>query len=145
MLKPKSYITLKKVISLLQRAIDAEGSQLAFAKKHGFNPGFISNIMAKLRKPSEKVLAAIGIVPVENIFYRQITTTGKPGKIVDQEKILKLIRDKIDKTGSQAALAKEIAVTPSYICNVMTGIRPPSKKMLGAVGYEKVETYKVAD
>jgi hypothetical protein len=49
------------VLSHLDKAIKKAGSQSAFAKVAGISPQFLSDILARRREPSDKVLEALGL------------------------------------------------------------------------------------
>ncbi len=48
-------------IEEIRKAIKKAGTQTAFARSAGISPQFLSDILAKRREPSDKVLEAIGV------------------------------------------------------------------------------------
>jgi len=54
-----------------------------------------------------------------------------------------VIADRCD--GSQQRFAKENGFSPAYLSDVLTGRREPGKKILEAVGVERVTLYKKID
>jgi hypothetical protein len=44
--------------------------------------------------------------------------------------------------GSQSRLAIRLGVTPGYLSQIVTGHRPPSERVLTALGYRRVEAYE---
>lgn len=61
-------MTEHEVIERLRAAIAEAGSQRAFAEKHGFTPGYVSDVIKGQRGLSDRILAAIGVERV--IDYR---------------------------------------------------------------------------
>lgn len=45
-------------------------------------------------------------------------------------------------TRSQKALAEELGITPSYLCDVLQRRRDPGPQVLRALGLERVVTYR---
>lgn len=58
-----------EVLSVLRSAIQDEGSQLNFARKHNISPPYISDALKGRRDPGEKILTALGLERVVN--YRK--------------------------------------------------------------------------
>lgn len=61
-------MTEDEVIEQLRAAIADAGSQRAFAEKHGFTPGYVSDVLKGQRGLSDRILAAIGVERV--VTYR---------------------------------------------------------------------------
>lgn len=53
-----------------------------------------------------------------------------------------LIRETVERYGSQKAAAKAIGVSQAYMCDVMSGRREPAEKLLTALGYRRVILYE---
>jgi transcriptional regulator with XRE-family HTH domain len=45
-------------------------------------------------------------------------------------------------SSSQALMAEQLGVTQQYISAVLTGVRPPGKKLLKWLGFERQVTYR---
>lgn len=58
-----------EVIVRLRAAIQAAGSQKAFAQQHRISQQYISDVLAGRRKPGQKILDALGIEQV--VSYRE--------------------------------------------------------------------------
>lgn len=50
----------------------------------------------------------------------------------------------VDRAGGQGAFAKVAGVTQPYVSDVLKGRRPPSEKLLAAVGLRKIVRYEPA-
>jgi DNA-binding transcriptional regulator YdaS (Cro superfamily) len=59
-------LTEDEVMERLRAAIAEAGSQRAFAEKHGFTPGYVSDVIKGQRGLSDRILAAIGVERVIN-------------------------------------------------------------------------------
>jgi transcriptional regulator with XRE-family HTH domain len=46
------------------------------------------------------------------------------------------------RTNTQQGLAKELGLSPQFLSDIVTGRRPPSIKLLEALGLERVVTYR---
>lgn len=56
--------------------------------------------------------------------------------------LVKRIRAEVAEVGSQEALAARCGVSGAYLSYVLNGQRPPSKKILDALGYRRVVLYE---
>jgi hypothetical protein len=57
------------------------------------------------------------------------------------ENPLTILRQRVDQS-SQVAVAKELGITPQYLCDVLAARRAPGKSILDALGLEKLVSYK---
>jgi DNA-binding transcriptional regulator YdaS (Cro superfamily) len=62
--------------------------------------------------------------------------------MIDRNALITLIRLAISVAGNQRKLAHEWSVSESYISDVLCGTREPGKKILEALGYERVVRYQ---
>ena len=62
--------------------------------------------------------------------------------MVDAEYIRGLVRDAEQAAGGKPALAAQWGISVQYIADVLRGYRDPGKKVLAALGYEKVVLYR---
>lgn len=62
-----------------------------------------------------------------------------------KEQLLRKLEGMISEEGSQLALAKKLDVNPSYLSEVMRGIRQPSEKFLRAMGLVKRTVFERAE
>jgi transcriptional regulator with XRE-family HTH domain len=58
-----------QALASIKKKIDGEGSQLAFARKHGLSPAYISDVLTGRRDPSKAILDAVGLERV--VTYRK--------------------------------------------------------------------------
>ena len=64
-------------------------------------------------------------------------------QILTPDRFRSYLRNAIDGEGwTQAAFAKEFGFSPQYLGDVLNGRRDPGEKILDAVGYERVVTYR---
>ena len=50
-----------EVLSLLKAAVEREGHQVAFARRHGFNRAYLNMILNGKRSVSDKIIKALGL------------------------------------------------------------------------------------
>lgn len=53
--------------------------------------------------------------------------------------------NRITEAGTQAAWCKANGVSPAYLCDVMNGRREPGDKILRALGWKRVITYRASN
>ena len=58
-----------------------------------------------------------------------------------EEEFLSLIRDDVDKAGSQKVLAKRLKISEQYLSDVLKRRRAPGDKILAAYNYRSVRNY----
>jgi transcriptional regulator with XRE-family HTH domain len=58
-----------------------------------------------------------------------------------RDELMKLIQQRVEQTGTQAALARELGITAVYLGDVLSGKREPGPKILDALGIRRVITY----
>jgi len=58
------------------------------------------------------------------------------------EDIVRLLREKVKRTGSQAEWARKNDVNPADLSSTITGKRPPTKDVLKALKLKKVFAYE---
>jgi transcriptional regulator with XRE-family HTH domain len=51
---------------------------------------------------------------------------------------LEALRSRVERAESQASLARELGVSPQYLNDVLAERRPPSERLLAALGIEIV-------
>jgi transcriptional regulator with XRE-family HTH domain len=54
--------------------------------------------------------------------------------------LVELLQRKVQRAGTQAALAKELGITAAYLGDVLHGKREPGPKLLNALGFRRVIT-----
>ena len=52
--------------------------------------------------------------------------------------VVRRLKERTHAAGSQAALARELRITPAYLSQVLRGTREPGPKLLQALGLERV-------
>jgi hypothetical protein len=57
------------------------------------------------------------------------------------ESPLTILRQRVE-SSSQVAVAKELGITPQYLCDVLAERRAPGKSILDALGLEKLVSYR---
>jgi DNA-binding transcriptional regulator YdaS (Cro superfamily) len=58
------------------------------------------------------------------------------------DQVLALLRRQCDEAGGQAAWAKAVGVSPSYVSDVLVGRREPGAGILRHLGLVRVVTYR---
>jgi transcriptional regulator with XRE-family HTH domain len=62
--------------------------------------------------------------------------------MITREEMTDLIRKAADEAKTQRALARQWGVSPSYITDLLQGLRDPGPAILDAMGYERVIFYR---
>lgn len=63
-------------------------------------------------------------------------------KELTRQDVIILIEELVQEEGSQAAAAKRIGITPSYVGDVLRGTREPGPAILSFFGIEKETVYR---
>ena len=63
-------------------------------------------------------------------------------RALDQKDVIRLLRSEVSRAGSQKEWAKENGVTPSSVSMVLSGVRPPNKKMISALKLRRVVVFE---
>lgn len=149
---------LKDVLKKLGKESSACGNHLAFAKKHDINPGYISSVTNGKRPPSAMLLDILGYVS-ERVYRKKlkhVKVDGKPQKnmnpLLTKEEIIAIIKEEIERVGSQSDFCKSRNISTSYLSTMLSGKRftpggklvLPSKKLLLSIGYESFRVYRPA-
>ena len=58
-----------------------------------------------------------------------------------RDDVVELLRKRIGKAGTQAAIAREFGVTETYISDILHGKCAPGEKILGGLGLRRVVSY----
>jgi hypothetical protein len=66
-------------------------------------------------------------------------------RALDQKDVVRLLRSEVNRAGSQKEWAKENGVTPSSISMVLSGVRPPNKKIISALKLRRVVVFERVD
>ena len=61
---------------------------------------------------------------------------------IDKSKLLAELYCIIADAGNQANAAKQLSISQSYLCDVLSGKREPGKKLLLALKFKRVITYE---
>lgn len=62
-------------VAELMRAVEAAGSQRAWARQHGISLGYVNDVLLGRREPGPAILAALGIV--REVRYRPAPRIGQ--------------------------------------------------------------------
>ena len=66
-------------------------------------------------------------------------------RALDQKDVVRLLRSEVNRAGSQKEWAKENGITPSSISMVLSGVRPPNKKIISALKLRRVVVFERVD
>ncbi|MBI5651743.1 MAG: helix-turn-helix domain-containing protein [Chloroflexi bacterium] len=58
-----------------------------------------------------------------------------------RDEVVELLRKKIEKAGTQVAIAREFGVTEAYISDILHGKSAPGEKVLVGLGLRRVVSY----
>lgn len=64
------------------------------------------------------------------------------GGFATPDALLERVRVEVAYHGSQDAAAKQLGVSPQYLCDVLRKRREPGQKLLDALGYRRVVVYE---
>jgi hypothetical protein len=63
-------------------------------------------------------------------------------RALDQKYVIRLLRSEVNRAGGQKEWAKKNGVAPSMISMVLTGDRPPSKRIISALKLRRVVVFE---
>ena len=66
-------------------------------------------------------------------------------RALDQKDVVRLFRSEVNRAGSQQEWAKKNGVAPSSISMVLSGVRPPNKKIVSALKLRRVVVFERVD
>jgi len=58
------------------------------------------------------------------------------------QQLIKKLNRMAEEEGSQAALAKKLGISPSYLSDVLNGLRSPGVSLLDPLGLEAITEYR---
>jgi len=70
------------------------------------------------------------------------TSFGRPGIILEEEDVIRLLRVEIKKDGSQSAFARRVSVERTNVNAMLSGRIPVSKVIANAIGLRRTFTPK---
>jgi transcriptional regulator with XRE-family HTH domain len=65
-----------------------------------------------------------------------------PRRQLTHAEFLAALQAAVDAAGGQRPFAAMLGVTPGYLSQIVTGHRPPSERVLTALGYRRVDAYE---
>jgi hypothetical protein len=65
---PDNAMSLADLHAYAQRLVAQDGTQAAFARKHGVSMQYLNDFLRKRREPGRKILAALGVKKLT--YYR---------------------------------------------------------------------------
>lgn len=66
-------------------------------------------------------------------------------RTITRDEIMKIIRQRLERAGSQRALAKELGISTQYMNDILRNNREPGPLVLRALGIEKHVVYTSSD
>jgi len=69
-------MTIDDVVAVLREATKGRGQKTAWAKKHGFNVQYVSNVANGIQKPDLPIILALGFRRV--VSYEPIKRAARP-------------------------------------------------------------------
>lgn len=81
-----------------------------------------------------------GFIP-EHVYGR-CKYQPKVNESMTKSELLQHLRRLIDEAGTQKDLAVKLGVSPTYLGDVLLGRKEPGKKLLDALGFERVVIYR---
>jgi hypothetical protein len=76
---------------------------------------------------------------------KPVTQGSSDMRALDQKDVVRLLRSEVNRAGGQQRWANQNGVAPSAISMVLTGDRPPNKKILSALKLRKVVVFERVD
>jgi len=61
---------------------------------------------------------------------------------LDQNDVIRLLRSEVNRAGGQKEWAKKNGIVPSTISMVLTGYRPPNKKIISALKLRRIVVFE---
>jgi hypothetical protein len=63
-------------------------------------------------------------------------------RVLDQKDVVRLLRSEVNRAGGQKEWAKKNGIAPSMISMVLSGDRPPNKKILSALKLRRAVVFE---
>jgi DNA-binding transcriptional regulator YdaS (Cro superfamily) len=146
-----------EAIQLLKAAVESEGTQEAFAKRHRIQRSNLNRILSGKKPVNSVVLKALGL---RKVYARQSGSMKMhrrkrseiPGywvsrsqslgtqahNVFDDNDALVLLKAAIERAGSQAAFADRHGIHRTYISMILSGRYHVTQSIIKALGLRKV-------
>ena len=120
----------KDIITLLGAEIHKAGSITAWANNASIDRAVVSAALHYKRSIPKRLIRALGL--------RSALSMADEFRLLEARDIRRLVRTEVAEAGSQSAWARKTGIPRPDINKVMQGKKPPSKKMIDALGLHVV-------
>ena len=123
---PAMSVEPKDIIALLRAEIQKAGSVTAWANNASIDRAVVSATLHHKRSIPKRLIRALGL--------RSALSMADEFRLLEARDIRRLVRTEVAEAGSQSAWARKTGIPRPDINKVMQGRKPPSKKMIDALG-----------
>lgn len=142
-------MTAEDVIARLESAVSEYAARYGLRKMwsemHDIDPTYTNQVIKGVRRPSDKILAALGLVRVTTEVIESRDPNGVETGARGRTLLLKKIDDAVWRHGSRHAWAEHLGVSDTYVHMVHSGTKPPSKKILDDLGLSLVREERIEE
>jgi len=119
-------LKLAQVQSRLRREVELAGSQAEWSRRTGVSRTYLSRVLRGKKPIGERIIVALALSKITS-----------PTEI----EVLQVLRQEIQKAGSQAEWARRNAINRTYLNKVLNRQRSPGPAILNALKIENVTVY----
>jgi DNA-binding phage protein len=137
--RKQALLRIEDVVCVLQDEVRKAGGQAELARKTGVNRPNLNSTMTGKRPPTNDILRALKL---RKVFAYEKETKTRGQELLRIEGIVRIIRDEVERAGSQAQWARKNGVHGSSLSATITGKAPPTKDILRALSLRKIFAYE---
>jgi hypothetical protein len=113
------YFDKKGVLQLLRNEVERTGSQLAWACERGYDRTVLNSILSGRRDITPRM---IQLLKLKTVYVRR---TGHGAlRVLEEEDVLKLLREEVEKAGGQAEWARRHKHARTHVNRVLARKKP---------------------
>jgi DNA-binding phage protein len=125
--KPNNVIEHRDLVRLLRAAVEREGGQTAFAKRHGINRVHLNRLLRGKKNVGDAVAKALGLRKVYIADH-----------IMEQGDLIRLLRAAVEREGGQSAFAKRHGIDRVRLNRLLRGHGNAGDVIAKALGLRKM-------
>jgi DNA-binding transcriptional regulator YdaS (Cro superfamily) len=109
----------REVLRMLRAAVEHEGSQMAFAKRHGLNRSNLNLVLSGKRPVTDSVARPLGLCRLY---------------VADEDEVLRMLRAAVEREGGQSVFARRHGLDRSNLNLVLSSKRPVTDAVVRPLG-----------
>ena len=127
---PMRVLEPKDIVTLLRSEVQKAGSITAWANNASISRANVSAALHHKRAIPKRLIRALGL--------RRAASLTDASRLLEARDIRRLLRTEVAEAGGQSAWARKKGIQRSILNKVMQGKRPPTQKMIDALGLRVV-------